>query len=216
RSRPSQQPSPSKGVDVEVVSGPTYNLGVQPGREALDWLLSGLKTYTITPFCSSLSAHTVGNPVQCCFSFSTVKIPARMIVKVEKTPSDCPLPGYVVYQGWKYTGVLLVLQSHQRPHNHARRGLLTTVVCEVVLTPLFRDALGANLTVTEKVASRTTVETETSAKSTKPLPRRQMGRVYLHGFSGGVLGSSAGNQVSMWLMGMGHRIPSRSRASSLH
>ncbi|KAI4898241.1 hypothetical protein NFI96_028742 [Prochilodus magdalenae] len=41
------------------------------------------------------AVHSVGHPVQCCFSFSDVKIPARMIVKVEKTPSDCPLPGYV-------------------------------------------------------------------------------------------------------------------------
>ncbi|KAI4885227.1 hypothetical protein NFI96_006572, partial [Prochilodus magdalenae] len=45
---------------------------------------------------SDAQSHGVGHPVQCCFTFSPVKIPARMIVKVEKTPSDCPLPGYVV------------------------------------------------------------------------------------------------------------------------
>ncbi|KAL7885328.1 hypothetical protein AOLI_G00056230 [Acnodon oligacanthus] len=45
---------------------------------------------------SDAEPHGVGHPVHCCFSFSTFKIPPRLILKVEKTRSDCPNPGYIV------------------------------------------------------------------------------------------------------------------------
>ncbi|KAL6480747.1 hypothetical protein MHYP_G00117800 [Metynnis hypsauchen] len=45
---------------------------------------------------SDAEPHGAGHPVQCCFSFSDVKIPPRLIIKVEKNPPDCPYPGYIV------------------------------------------------------------------------------------------------------------------------
>ena len=45
-------------------------------------------------FCSS-SAHAVGHPDNCCFSFVTFKIPDTEILKVEETHPNCPKQGYV-------------------------------------------------------------------------------------------------------------------------
>ncbi|XP_036423688.1 C-C motif chemokine 3-like [Colossoma macropomum] len=45
---------------------------------------------------SDAEPHGAGHPVQCCFSFTNIKIPPNLIIKVEKTPSECPKPGYVV------------------------------------------------------------------------------------------------------------------------
>ncbi|XP_066505936.1 C-C motif chemokine 8-like [Hoplias malabaricus] len=39
---------------------------------------------------------SVGRPVPCCFSFINFTIPVKQIEKIEKTPSSCPKPGFVV------------------------------------------------------------------------------------------------------------------------
>ncbi|KAL7862733.1 hypothetical protein SRHO_G00117170 [Serrasalmus rhombeus] len=45
---------------------------------------------------SDAQLHGAGQPDECCFSFSDFKIPPKRIIKVEKTSSDCPKPGYIV------------------------------------------------------------------------------------------------------------------------
>ncbi|KAL7862734.1 hypothetical protein SRHO_G00117180 [Serrasalmus rhombeus] len=45
---------------------------------------------------SDAESHGAGHANLCCFSFSDIKIPPSRIIKVEKTPSDCPKPGYIV------------------------------------------------------------------------------------------------------------------------
>ncbi|KAL6480746.1 hypothetical protein MHYP_G00117790 [Metynnis hypsauchen] len=41
-------------------------------------------------------ARATTRPDQCCLNFATSKIPDTEVIKVEKTPSDCPKQGYVV------------------------------------------------------------------------------------------------------------------------
>ncbi|KAL6480749.1 hypothetical protein MHYP_G00117820 [Metynnis hypsauchen] len=48
------------------------------------------KTFRITP----PQAHAITRPDQCCVNFVSSKIPEKEIIKVEKTPSDCPKQGY--------------------------------------------------------------------------------------------------------------------------
>ncbi|XP_036424057.1 C-C motif chemokine 14-like [Colossoma macropomum] len=45
---------------------------------------------------SSDATEATGHPVQCCFNFVRFQIPEDNIIKVEKTYSSCPKPGYVV------------------------------------------------------------------------------------------------------------------------
>ncbi|XP_017554308.1 C-C motif chemokine 14-like [Pygocentrus nattereri] len=45
---------------------------------------------------SDSEPHGAGHPDECCFTFSDIKIPPKRIIKVEKTSSDCPQPGYIV------------------------------------------------------------------------------------------------------------------------
>ncbi|XP_036424055.1 C-C motif chemokine 3-like [Colossoma macropomum] len=51
---------------------------------------------TVSSDAGTYGTDSTGHPVQCCFSFFKAKIPPKLIVKVEKTPSECPKPGYVV------------------------------------------------------------------------------------------------------------------------
>ncbi|KAL7862732.1 hypothetical protein SRHO_G00117160 [Serrasalmus rhombeus] len=41
-------------------------------------------------------ARVITHPDQCCLHFVSSKIPEKEIIKVEKTPSDCPKQGYMV------------------------------------------------------------------------------------------------------------------------
>uniref|UniRef100_A0A8B9JYT4 Chemokine interleukin-8-like domain-containing protein n=1 Tax=Astyanax mexicanus TaxID=7994 RepID=A0A8B9JYT4_ASTMX len=40
-------------------------------------------------------AHGIGHPDQCCFQYTTVKIPPKQIDKVEKTSLQCPIVGTI-------------------------------------------------------------------------------------------------------------------------
>ncbi|XP_017554305.1 C-C motif chemokine 14-like [Pygocentrus nattereri] len=45
---------------------------------------------------SDATGGSNAHPYPCCYSFITLKIPEQEILKIEKTHSDCPKPGFVV------------------------------------------------------------------------------------------------------------------------
>ncbi|XP_022540063.2 C-C motif chemokine 14 [Astyanax mexicanus] len=58
------------------------------------WCLAlGLVLLTVS--CGA-EPHGIGHPDQCCFKYTTVKIPPKQIDKVEKTSLQCPMPAFVV------------------------------------------------------------------------------------------------------------------------
>ncbi|KAL7862736.1 hypothetical protein SRHO_G00117200 [Serrasalmus rhombeus] len=56
---------------------------------------STVRRQSFKSFLSSSSAHALGQPRLCCFTFVTFKIPDKDILQVVKTHDNCSKSGYV-------------------------------------------------------------------------------------------------------------------------
>ncbi|KAI4902686.1 hypothetical protein NFI96_028257, partial [Prochilodus magdalenae] len=60
----------------------------------MSWMGLVLGLVLLISVSSDAQPEGYNHPVNCCFKFTTMKIPESEILKIVQTDSHCPVPGY--------------------------------------------------------------------------------------------------------------------------